>query len=141
MEEMRKSIQQKCHFVLETPLSHGDYWRYIDLFQNHGYQIHLCYLGLDKINDCVARVGQRVLEGGHYVAPNTIKGVYEKNLEHINAYIDTFTVIELYDGMKFPMLLAKIENGVANLATQGALKKKWITSGLPLLAKAIKASL
>jgi len=105
VKEMRRTIQLKNHFVLETPLSHPDYWRYIDLFENSGYQIQLNYLCLDNVSDCVARVGQRVIEGGHYVEPGTIKGVYEKNLEHINKYKNTFKVIELYDGMGVPTLL------------------------------------
>lgn len=76
--EMKRAIACKDHFVLETPLSHADYWKYLDLFEDNGYQIQLNYLCLDKVSDCVARVGQRVLEGGHYVAPDTIKGVYQR---------------------------------------------------------------
>jgi predicted ABC-type ATPase len=103
--EMKKAITLKDHFVLETLLSHPDYWGYMDLFEKNGYQIQLNYLCLDKVRDCVARVEQRVIEGGHYVEPSTIKGVYEKKLEYINAYKDTFGVIELYDGMAMPTLL------------------------------------
>lgn len=67
VEQMKRAISTKDHFVLETPLSHADYWNYLNLFENNGYQIQLNYLCLDKVSDCVARVGQRVLEGGHYV--------------------------------------------------------------------------
>ena len=70
--------------------------------------------------------------------PSTIKGVYEKNLEHINAYKDTFGVIELYDGMAIPTLLARIENDEVTFAVKQALKKNWIRKGLPSLAVAIK---
>ncbi len=139
LDDMKNAIRLKNHFVLETPLSHPDYWRYIDLFQSTGYQVQLNYLCLDKVSDCIARVGQRVMEGGHYVEPGTIRGVYEKNLEHINEYKDTFKMIELYDGMKFPTLLARIENGIVTFVVKNALKKKWIVSGLPALAKDIKA--
>jgi predicted ABC-type ATPase len=121
--EMQKAIKLKDHFVLETPLSHPDYWAYIDLFERNDYQIQLNYLCLDKVTDCVARVEQRVIEGGHYVEPSTIKGVYQKNLEHINAYKDTFVLIELYDGMAVPSLLARIENNVVTFAVKQALKK------------------
>ena len=141
LEEMKKAIGLRKQFVLETPLSHPDYWRYIDLFQKNGYQLQLNYLCLDKVSDCVARVEQRVIEGGHYVEPGTIKGVYEKNLEHINEYKGTFKMIELYDGMKIPTLLARMEDGVVNFAEKDALKKKWITAGLPVLARGIKAFL
>jgi len=135
--EMKKAIAEKSHFVLETPLSHPDYWKYLDLFEANGYQIQLNYLCLDKVSDCVARVGQRVLEGGHYVAPDTIKGVYQKNLQHINEFRATFNVIELYDGMKRPALLARIEDNEVTMATDLSLKKTWLKHGLPDIAAKI----
>jgi predicted ABC-type ATPase len=138
VKEMQLAIQNKQHFVLETPLSHPDYWRYLDLFEKNGYQIQLNYLCLDKISDCTARVGQRVLEGGHYVDPDTIRGVYEKNLEHINNFSTTFQAIELYDGMKVPILLAKIENGDVLWADKIALKKNWLKKGMPEIAEKIQ---
>jgi len=57
-QEMKQAIAQKDHFVLETPLSHPDYWKYIDLFENNGYQLQLNYLGLDTIKECISRVSQ-----------------------------------------------------------------------------------
>lgn len=81
VEEMKTAIKTKSHFVLETPLSHPDYWQYIDLFTRNNYQVQLNYLCLDRISNCIARVDQRVMEGGHFVDPKTIKGVYEKNLD------------------------------------------------------------
>ena len=59
VEQMKDAILSKEHFVLETPLSHPDYWRYIDLFERNGYQIQLNYLCLDKVSDCIARVGTK----------------------------------------------------------------------------------
>jgi len=65
----------------------------------------------------------------------------KKNLYYINAYVNTFSVIELYDGSTFPLLLARIENNVVTFATKQALKKNWINKGLPNLAVAIKGFL
>ena len=131
VHEMKKAILLQNHFVLETPLSHADYWRYIDLFENNGYQVQLNYLCLDKISDCKARVTKRVLRGGHSVDDETIKGVYQKNLEHINEYFKTFKVIELYDGMIKPKLLARIEDDKVTYAVDIALKKTWIKKAFP----------
>jgi predicted ABC-type ATPase len=141
VEEMQLAISNKSHFVLETPLSHPDYWNYLDLFERNGYQIQLNYLCLDKVSDCVARVGQRVLEGGHYVPPHTINGVYEKNLEHIDQYQNTFKSIELYDGMKVPTLLVKIQDDHVVFASKLALKKVWLKNGLPSIAQKVRAFL
>lgn len=130
---MDKAIAAKTHFVLETPLSHPDYWKYIDRFERNGYQLQLNYLCLDNIRACKFRVEQRVREGGHHVDARTIKGVYEMNLQHINEYKDTFKIIELYDGMIAPALLVKIEDNRVILAKEQALKKQWIKSGLPAI--------
>lgn len=137
MEEMDLSIKARKNFVLETPLSHPDYWKYIDRFQNKDYEIWLKYLGLDKIKDCEARVEQRVREGGHHVDASTIKGVYETNLKYINDFKETFKIVELYDGMKKPTLLVQLEDDIVTFATESALKKSWIKSGLPSIVTAI----
>lgn len=136
--EMKKAISNKDHFVLETPLSHPDYWKYIDMFESAGYHIQLNYLCLDKVEDCIARVEQRVLEGGHLVRPNIIKGVFSDNLMHINSQYQTFQRIELYDGMIIPTLLCSVDNNIVKYASPKALKKKWIKKGLPLLYTQIK---
>jgi predicted ABC-type ATPase len=141
VQEMKQAINSRNHFVLETPLSHPDYWRYIDLFENNGYQIQLNYLCLDKVSNCIARVDQRVIEGGHYVDPGTIKGVYQKNLEHINEYFKTFKVIALYDGMNEPALLVRIEDNLVTAAVGLALTKSWIKKGLPSIAQIIQTYL
>jgi len=130
---MDQAIAAKSHFVLETPLSHPDYWKYIDRFERNGYQIQLNYLCLDNIRSCKFRVQQRVSEGGHHVDARTIKGVYEMNLQHINNYHDTFKLIALYDGTIDPALLVKIEDNQVTLAKEQALKSNGLkTVCLPL---------
>ncbi|WP_158798012.1 zeta toxin family protein [Pedobacter sp. L105] len=131
--EMKKAISNKEHFVLETPLSHPDYWKYIDMFESAGYQVQLNYLCLDKVGDCIGRVEQRVLEGGHLVRPDTIKGVFNDNLMHINSQYQSFQRIELYDGMLVPTLLCSLDNNIVEYLSLKALKKTWIKKGLPLL--------
>ena len=138
IEKMDEAIKCNAHFVLETPLSHPDYWRYIDKFQNKGYQIQLNYLCLDKISNCIQRVAIRVKEGGHNVDIRTIKGVYEMNLKYVNEYINTFKHIELYDGSIEPMLLVIVEDNKILTASDGAMKKAWIKNGLTEIFKMIK---
>ncbi len=100
--QMNKAIETRKHFVLETPLSHPDYWRYLDRFESKGYQIQLNYLCLDKVKDCEQRVRQRVSEGGHAVDARTIKGVYEKTssisiviLQHLRQYVFMMVCVSL----------------------------------------------
>ncbi|EKD26914.1 MAG: hypothetical protein ACD_79C00971G0005 [uncultured bacterium] len=134
---INEAIASKYPFVLETPLSHPDYWRYLDRFEKHGYQLQLNYLCLDSVLHCEQRVKQRVREGGHAVDARTIKGVYEQNLKFINDYWDTFNVICLYDGMAKPTLLVKLEDKKVVMADKNALKKRWLKKGLTEIAKLI----
>lgn len=137
-EAIETAIRQKQHFVLETPLSHPDYWKHIDQFEINGYQIQLNYLGLDKISDCKIRVAKRVSEGGHNVDAKTIKGVFETNLKFINDFKNTFQLIELYDGMRYPSLLVRIEHQAITFQNETALKKEWIKKGLPSIFRQLK---
>ena len=135
--KINDAIIRKQHFVLETPWSHPDYWKYIDRFERSGYQIQLNYLCLDTIQHCEQRVRQRVREGGHAVDARTIKGVYEQNLKFINDYFDTFKVICLYDGMAMPVLLVKMQDEAIIMADKDALKKNWLKKGLPAISRLV----
>lgn len=141
LKEMESAIHAKSNFALETPLSHPDYWLYIDRFKDNGYDIQLCYVCLDKVEDCQNRVCQRVKEGGHNVDHRTVKGVYEMNLKYINDFKDTFDSIRLYDGMSSPTLLALISGNKVDYASTHTLKKSWVKTGLPLIAEKIALSL
>lgn len=133
--EMKIAISNQENFVLETPLSDPYYWTYIDLFDNAGYKIQLNYLCLDTIEQCKARVQQRISEGGHAVSPDTIKGVYNMNLVHINSQLNSFTRLELYDGTIIPTLLCVIDDNQIEYVIPEALKKHWIKKGLPAIYK------
>ncbi|HVI43766.1 MAG TPA: zeta toxin family protein, partial [Chitinophaga sp.] len=135
--KINEAIANKQHFVLETPLSHPDYWKYIDRFERDDYQIQLNYLCLDSVLHCEQRVRQRVREGGHAVDARTIKGVYEQNLKFINDYWDTFNVVCLYDGMSVPTLLVRLEERKIVMVDKNALKKMWLKKGLPLIASLV----
>jgi predicted ABC-type ATPase len=59
---MDVAIKAKNHFVLETPLSHPDYWKYIDRFENNGYQVAKIICALIKL--ATVRQGATKGDGG-----------------------------------------------------------------------------
>ncbi|RBQ10046.1 zeta toxin family protein [Pedobacter miscanthi] len=136
--EMKVAISKQEHFVLETPLSDPYYWTYINLFDDAGYQVQLNYLCLDTVEQCKARVQQRISEGGHAVSPETIKGVYNMNLVHINSQLNSFARLELYDGTIIPTMLCAIDNNKVEYYHSEAFKKTWIKKGLPTLYKMLQ---
>jgi len=138
VDEMKDAIAKQEHFVLETPLSDPYYWTYLNLFEDAGYHVQINYLCLDTIEHCKARVQQRISEGGHAVAPETIKGVYNMNLLHINSQIASFKRLEFYDGTIIPTMLCAIEDNQVEYFSLEALKKKWIRNGLPAIHSLLK---
>ncbi|QDW23595.1 hypothetical protein FFJ24_001630 [Pedobacter sp. KBS0701] len=138
VSEMKSAIVGQQHFVLETPLSDPYYWTYLNLFEDSGYHIQINYLCLNTIEHCKARVQQRVSEGGHAVSPETIKGVYNMNLVHIDSQMASFKRLEFYDGTIIPIMLCAIEDNQVEYFSPEALKKKWIKNGLPSLYKMLR---
>lgn len=137
MREMASAVAERKHFVLETPLSHPQYFRYIDYFTNKGYQVDLRYLGLSSVLESKRRVAFRVGQGGHDVPKNIIEGVFEMNLKNINDYRSTFQQINLYDGTVYPKLLLTLENeNIINLNPE-INNYSWIKSGLPSLLRVV----
>jgi predicted ABC-type ATPase len=138
LDSVNKVIADKENFVIDTPLSDPVYWETISQFAKAGYQIKLTYLCLDSVEDCKARVQARALNGGLDLSSDTITGVYQQNLALVNANLQAFSSVDLYDGMGIPKLLASLEHQQLTHLKPEARTKKWIIEGLPLIGKKIQ---
>ena len=68
LQEMRRHFAARQSFAFETTLSGRSYLRQIALWQGAGYRVKLIFLQLDSPEEAIARVAQRVRQGGHDVA-------------------------------------------------------------------------
>ncbi len=96
-------------FAFETTLSGHGYARWIPRWQKQGYRVKLFFLRLPTPEMAIARVRQRVVEGGHDVPESVIRRRFLagwRNFESIyRELVDEWTV---YDGSgDIPMLLAE----------------------------------
>lgn len=73
LEEMRRHFAARVSFAFETTLAGRGYLRSIQQWQRAGYQIGLIYLQLASPEEAIARVAQRVRQGGHDVPPAVIR--------------------------------------------------------------------
>ena len=71
MELIRERVQRRESFAFESTLSGRGYARHIAEWQQVGYFVKLIYLGLATPEIALARIRQRVREGGHTI-PETI---------------------------------------------------------------------
>ena len=60
-------------FAFETTLAGRGYLRLIDAWQRSGYRVKLIFLQLASPEEAIARVAQRVKQGGHSIPEDVIR--------------------------------------------------------------------
>lgn len=103
-------------FAFETTLSGRSYARMIPNWQAQGYWVRLCFLRLPTADMAVARVRNRVIEGGHNVDEEVVRRRFNAGLHNFRQlYQDIVNEWRLYDATEeFPKLAAEgINDGQA----------------------------
>jgi predicted ABC-type ATPase len=94
-------------FAFETTLSGRMYARRIPRWQTAGYHVSLIFLALSTPEIAIARVKERVCQGGHDVAETDIRRCFDAGMKNFqNTYRDLVNSWSYYDnsGSK-PILL------------------------------------
>lgn len=71
--ELARHFAARQSFAFETTLSGRGYLRHIRDWQSSGYRVKLIFLQLDSVEESIARVAQRVRQGGHDIPEATIR--------------------------------------------------------------------
>jgi predicted ABC-type ATPase len=97
--EARRSelLQQKQSFVSETVFSHESKIALIDDAKAQGFQVLLFVVGLDDPTRLLARVAQRVKEGGHNVPADRVLARYPRTLANLKPALRKASAAFLYD--------------------------------------------
>jgi predicted ABC-type ATPase len=101
-----RAAKGEC-FAFETTLSGRVYARRIPQWQAAGYHVSLIFLALSSPEIAIARVKERVRQGGHDVAESTIRGRFASGLRNFReVYRDMVDVWLYYDNSgEKPVLL------------------------------------
>ncbi len=85
LQELSHHFAARSSFAFETTLSGRGYLRLIEKWQAAGYQVKIIFLQLASADEAIARVAQRVKQGGHNILEEVIrrrfaagKGNFEK---------------------------------------------------------------
>ena len=99
-------------FAFETTLSGRGHARLLPLWRGQGYRVKLFFLRLPTPDMAIARVRQRVLEGGHDVPETVVRRRFHagwRNFERV--YRDLVDEWAIYDNSgTVPVLLAEGRN-------------------------------
>jgi len=95
---IREHVARADSFAFETTLADRGYARWIPKWQTDGYRVSLWFLALGSVETAVARVGQRVLQGGHEIPAHIVRRRFvagRANFENVyRRLVDTWV---LYD--------------------------------------------
>lgn len=92
-----KTLNSGINFCYETVFSHPLKLDFIKLAQAHGYFVNLVYIHLDDPELNIARVIQRVGEGGHDVPDDKIKSRIPRTMDYVSEAVILANKAIVYD--------------------------------------------
>lgn len=107
-------IEVRESFVTETVFSHSSKLAMLKAAQDAGYRIVVFHLHIASADLAVARVAERVSEGGHPVPEDKIRARYERNQTLICAAALMADHASIYDASALnqpPRLVLRLRNG------------------------------
>ena len=98
LQELSRHFAARENFAFETTLAGRGYVHHIRDWQAAGYRVKLIFLQLDSPEEAIARVAQRVRQGGHAIPEATIRRRFAAGLENFQRlYAPLVDAWALYD--------------------------------------------
>ena len=113
LQQINEYAERGVDFAFETTLSGKSYISLLAEFKARGYALHLFFLWLPSAELAIARIKERVQEGGHHVPAEDIRRRFVRGINNFfTAYEPLFDSWMLFDNSKVrPILIAKRRNG------------------------------
>jgi len=107
LEEIRHHFLAGESFAFETTLAGRGYLRHICQWKAAGYRVTLIFLRLNSPEEAMARVAQRVRQGGHDISEAAIRRRFDAGLKNFERlYVPLVDAWTLYDNSgSSPVLL------------------------------------
>lgn len=84
IEQIDACVNADQSFAFETTLSGLSYLKKIVRWQTLGYQVKLWFLSLPSDDVAVARVAERVIQGGHHIPEAVIRRRFKTGLDNFH---------------------------------------------------------
>lgn len=98
LQELAHHTADGRSFAFETTLSGRTYAPMIDAWRAQGYTVKLVFLSLISADEAVARVANRVRQGGHHIPEATIRRRFVSGLQHFHeTYRHRVDLWQLFD--------------------------------------------
>ena len=121
LQQINQYAKRGVDFAFETTLSGKSYANLLALLKKMGYSLHLFFLWIPSAELAIARIRDRVAEGGHYVPAEDVRRRFARGLSNFSAlYEPLVDSWMLFDNSKSrPILIAKRKNGHTEIVNEG----------------------
>ncbi len=120
LDQIADCSKRKVNFAFETTLSGRSYLNLFRQLKNHGYELHLFFLWLPTVQLALARIADRVRQGGHNIPEHDVRRRFArgvKNLFHVyQPLFDTWSVFD--NSTSSPEQIFMVERGVMTIKNQ-----------------------
>jgi len=115
LERLRFLARERRDFAFETTLAGRGHARWLRERRSSGYRAHLIFLSLPDPDLAVARVAERVSQGGHHVPEDVVRRRFRAGLKNLLAcYPGAVDSWQVYDNAELagPRLIASRAAGM-----------------------------
>jgi predicted ABC-type ATPase len=134
LQQIKEFAQRNVDFGFETTLAGKTYLRHFKELKEKGYRLHLFFLWIPSSQLAIARIRDRVAEGGHDVPSEDVKRRFERSIVNFfNIYRPLLDTWLLFDNSeKEPKLIAKKENSHVDVRNDILFQKILNKAGVKL---------
>jgi predicted ABC-type ATPase len=98
LAQIAHKVRRRESFAFETTLSGLNYARHIPRWRQAGYHVRLIFLSLPSVDLAIARIKNRVAQGGHNVPSDVVRRRFDAGLRNFwSIYCKIVDSWELYD--------------------------------------------
>lgn len=128
LQQIQEYAKQGADFAFETTLAGKSYANLFSELKAKGYTLHLFFLWIPKPEFAIARIKERVVEGGHHVPDQDVRRRFVRSIHNFfNLYELVLDSWILFDNSKEkPFLIARNKSGqleIIDEKTFGAIQK------------------
>lgn len=125
LTKIRDCIERNVSFTQETTLSDYKTEAAAKQVKELGYHVRMFYVGLDTLDESLARIQNRVRRGGHDIPRDDVTRRFSSRWEAVAKVLPYCDEAEFYDNDNGFVKVAEYRNG--EFRTVGTRTPKWIT--------------
>lgn len=124
LQQIQEFSNKGINFSFETTLSGKTYVNLFNELKVKGYLLHLYFLWIPDADLSIARIKERVLDGGHDIPQEDVRRRFKRSIMNFfNLYENMFYSWMLFDNSQSkPILIAKRKNGNAEIFDKKAFE-------------------